>query len=91
MKVLPPVEGERIAAFGFASTQILKEGGQQVEFGVNPITSPGVVTGVFPGVTRQRATFVSEFRGEDALYRWNERWPHFQRSGLALGLDLLRV
>jgi hypothetical protein len=48
MSVLPPAKGEKIAAFGFASTHIVREEGQQVEFGLNPITSPGVVTDVYP-------------------------------------------
>ena len=48
MNILPPVKGETIAAFGFASTHIVREEGLQVEFGLNPITSPGVVTDVYP-------------------------------------------
>jgi hypothetical protein len=48
MSILPPAKGDKIAAFGYASTSTLSEQGQQVKFGLNPITSPGVVTEVYP-------------------------------------------
>jgi hypothetical protein len=48
LNILPPAEGEKIAAFGYASTGVVGENGQQVEFRLNPSTSMGMVTQVFP-------------------------------------------
>jgi len=48
LSILPPVKGEEIAAFGYASTSTLTEEGQQVKFGLNPSTSLGVITEVYP-------------------------------------------
>ena len=48
MNVLPPMKGEKIAAFGYASTSVVAEIGQRVTFQLNPSTSRGAVTEVFP-------------------------------------------
>jgi len=48
LSILPPIKGERIAAFGFASTSITADSGLQVTFGLNPSTAMGAVTEVFP-------------------------------------------
>lgn len=48
LNILPPNKGERIAAFGYASTSVVAETGQQVKFKLNPSISMGTVTEVFP-------------------------------------------
>jgi hypothetical protein len=48
MNILPPTKGEKIAAFGYASTSVVAETGQQVTFQLNPCTSMGAVTEAFP-------------------------------------------
>ncbi len=48
LSILPPAKGEKIAAFGYASTGVVAETGQLVEFRLNPSTSIGTVTQVFP-------------------------------------------
>src|SRR5208282_4378466 len=48
MNILPPTKGEKIAAFGYASTSVVAEIGNQVTFQLNPSTSMGVVTEAFP-------------------------------------------
>ena len=50
LHILPPAKGEKIAAFGYAATSVASETGQRVEFRLNPSTSLGTVTQVFPGV-----------------------------------------
>jgi hypothetical protein len=44
LSILPPVKGENVAAFGYASTSTATEEGQQIKFHLNPSTSVGVVT-----------------------------------------------
>lgn len=48
LNILPPSKGEKIAAFGYASTSVVAEIGQQLKFQLNPSTSMGTVTEVFP-------------------------------------------
>lgn len=48
MNILPPAKGEKITAFGYASTRIVDEIGQKIEFELNPSVSMGTVTEVFP-------------------------------------------
>ena len=48
LRVLPPAKGEKIAAFGYASTSTISEEGLQLKFGLNPSTSEGIVTEVYP-------------------------------------------
>ena len=48
LNILPPAKGEKIAAFGYASTGVVGENGLQVELRLNPSTSLGTVTQVFP-------------------------------------------
>src|ERR1035441_3275971 len=48
LSILPPVKGENVAAFGYASTSTATEEGQQIKFPLNPSTSVGVVTEVYP-------------------------------------------
>jgi hypothetical protein len=86
MNVLPPVEGERIAAFGFASTQILKEGGQQVEFAVNPITSPGIVTGVYPESRDSALLSFPSFEVKTHFIGGMSGGPIFNEAGELCGL-----
>ena len=47
MHILPPAKGEKIAAFGYASTRVVDEIGHKVEFELNPSMSKGIVTEVF--------------------------------------------
>jgi hypothetical protein len=48
MSILPPTKGEKITAFGYASTSVVDENGQQMTFQLNPSISIGTVTEVFP-------------------------------------------
>jgi hypothetical protein len=48
LNILPPAKGEKIMAFGYASTSVAAETGQQVRFQLNPSTSMGTITEVFP-------------------------------------------
>ena len=48
MDILPPPKGEKITAFGYASTLVVDEIGQKVKFELNPSISTGIVTEVFP-------------------------------------------
>jgi len=48
MDILPPPNGEQISAFGYASTRIVDEIGQKIEFALSPSISMGIVTEVFP-------------------------------------------
>lgn len=48
MDILPPAKGEKITAYGYASTRIVNEVGHKVEFELNPSISMGTVTEVFP-------------------------------------------
>lgn len=48
MDILPPTKGQKITAFGYASTRVVDEIGQKVEFELNPSISIGTVTEVFP-------------------------------------------
>jgi S1-C subfamily serine protease len=48
IRILPPAKGEKITAFGYASTSTILEEGLQLKFGLNPSLSEGVVTEVYP-------------------------------------------
>lgn len=48
MNILPPMKGEKITAFGYASTSVVDENGEQATFQLNPSISIGTVTEVFP-------------------------------------------
>lgn len=50
LSILPPAKDEKITAFGYASTSAVTEEGQQVKFCLNPSTSIGIVTEVYPGL-----------------------------------------
>jgi hypothetical protein len=54
LSILPPAKDDKIAAFGYASTSVIAEDGEQIKFGLNPSTSIGVVTEVYPEL-RDRA------------------------------------
>ena len=48
LNILPPMTGEKIQAFGYASTSTVTEEGLQVKFHLNPSSTAGVVTEVYP-------------------------------------------
>ena len=48
LNVLPPTVGERVMAVGYAASKVLDEDGEQMLLSLNPSTSAGVVTHVYP-------------------------------------------
>ena len=86
MNILPPVKGETIAAFGFASTHIVREEGLQVEFGLNPITSPGVVTDVYPESRDSALLSFPSFEVQTHFIGGMSGGPIFNQAGELCGL-----
>ena len=48
LSVLPPVEGEKVTAFGYASSSVVTLMDDQLSLSLNPLTAPGTVTEVYP-------------------------------------------
>jgi hypothetical protein len=67
LRVLPPAKGEKIAAFGYASTITISEEGLQLKFGLNPSTSEGIVTEVYP-ISRDSALLLRQSSLADTRY-----------------------
>jgi hypothetical protein len=48
LSVLPPVQGEKVTAFGYASSSVVAMADDQLNLSLNPLTAPGTVTEVYP-------------------------------------------
>jgi hypothetical protein len=86
MNILPPPKGKRISAFGFASTQIVREEGNRVEFGLNPITSPGVITDVYPESRDSALLSFPSFEVQTHFIGGMSGGPIFNEEGELCGL-----
>jgi hypothetical protein len=86
LRILPPTKGESIAAFGFASTSIAAESGQQVQFNLNPSTAVGVVTDVFPEKRDSCLLSFPSFQVEAHFIGGMSGGPIFNQAGELCGL-----
>lgn len=86
MSILPPVKGEKIAAFGYASTQTVKEEAEQVAFGLNPRTSQGLVTDVFPEARDSASLSFPSFEMQTHFIGGMSGGPIFNQAGALCGL-----
>lgn len=86
LRILPPTKGETIAAFGFASTSIAAESGQQVQFNLNPSTAVGVVTDVFPEKRDSCLLSFPSFQVEAHFIGGMSGGPIFNQAGELCGL-----
>lgn len=48
LSVLPPIQGENVTAFGYASSSVATLTDNQLSLSLNPLTAPGIVTEVYP-------------------------------------------
>jgi hypothetical protein len=86
LSILPPIKGEKIAAFGFASTCVAAESGQQVKFDLNPSTSMGTVTDVFPEKRDSSLLSFPSFQVEAHFIGGMSGGPIFNQAGELCGL-----
>jgi hypothetical protein len=86
LSILPPSKGEKIAAFGYASTSTVIEEGQQVKFGLNPTTSKGVVTEVYPEARDSALLSFPSFELETHFIGGMSGGPIFNEAGELCGL-----
>jgi hypothetical protein len=86
LSILPPAQGERIAAFGYASTGVVNEEGQQVEFRLNPSTSIGTVTQVFPEKRDSSLLSFPSYEVEAHFIGGMSGGPIFNEAGELCGL-----
>jgi hypothetical protein len=86
LSILPPARGEKIAAFGYASTSTITEEGQQVKFGLNPSTSKGVVREVYLEVRDSTLLSFPSIELETHFIGGMSGGPIFNESGELCGL-----
>jgi S1-C subfamily serine protease len=86
MSILPPAKGEKIAAFGYASTSTLTEDGQQVKFGLNPSSSMGVVAEVYPELRDRALLSFPSFEIKTHFIDGMSGGPVFNQAGELCGL-----
>jgi len=86
MDILPPAVGEKIVAFGYASTRIVDEIGQEVEFELNPSTSMGTVTEVFPEKRDTRCLSFPSYAIQGHFIGGMSGGPIFNETGELCGL-----
>jgi hypothetical protein len=86
MNILPPAKGDKIAAFGYASTSTVSEEGLQVKFGLNPSTSFGVVTDVFPESRDSALLSFPSFEVQAHFIGGMSGGPTFNQAGELCGL-----
>jgi hypothetical protein len=48
INVLPPAVGERVAGFGYAASEVISGNDTQLTLGLNPYTTSGIVSAVYP-------------------------------------------
>jgi hypothetical protein len=48
LSVLPPAQGEKVTAFGYAASSVVTLEGNQLSLSLDPLTAPGTVTEVYP-------------------------------------------
>lgn len=86
LNILPPPKGEEIAAFGYASTSVAAEAGQQVKFQLNPSTSTGIVTEVFPEKRDSSLLSFPSYQVEAHFIGGMSGGPIFNQAGELCGL-----
>jgi hypothetical protein len=86
LNILPPMKGEEIAAFGYASTSVAAESGQQVNFQLNPSTSIGIVTDVFPEKRDSSLLSFPSYQVEAHFIDGMSGGPIFNQAGGLCGL-----
>ena len=86
MNILSPVKGEKIAAFGYASTSVLTETAQQVKFQLNPSTSMGTVTEVYPEKRDSSLLSFPSYEVEAHFIGGMSGGPIFNQAGELCGL-----
>jgi len=86
MNILPPTKGEKTTAFGYASTSVLAETGQQVKFQLNPSTSMGTVTQVFPEKRDDSLLSFPSYEVEARYIGGMSGGPIFNEAGELCGL-----
>jgi hypothetical protein len=86
LSILPPTKGEKIAAFGFASTNVEAESGQQVKFDLNPSTATGIVTDVFSEKRDSCLLSFPSFQVEAHFIGGMSGGPIFNEAGELCGL-----
>jgi hypothetical protein len=86
LNILPPIKGEKITAFGYASTSVVAEIGQQVEFQLNPSTSMGTVTEVFPEKRDSTLLSFPSYEVEAHFIGGMSGGPIFNEAGELCGL-----
>jgi hypothetical protein len=86
LNILPPTKGERIAAFGYASTSVVAETGQQVRCQLNPSTSMGTVTEVFPEKRDSSLLSFPSYEVEAHFIGGMSGGPIFNEAGELCGL-----
>ena len=86
LNILPPMKGEKIAAFGYASTRVTAESGQQLKFQLNPSTSMGIVTDVFPEKRDSSLLSFPSYQVEAHFIGGMSGGPIFNQAGELCGL-----
>jgi len=83
---LPPTQGENIAAFGFASTNVATESGQQVKFELNPSAATCIDTDVYPEKPDRCLLSFPSFQVEAQFVGGMSGGPIFKEAGELCGL-----
>ena len=61
LSVLPPAQGEKVMAFGYASSSVITFVDNQPNLSLNPLTAPGTGHGSLSRTSRSRHAVVSVF------------------------------
>jgi hypothetical protein len=86
LSILPPAKDVKIAAFGYASTSTMTEDGKQVKFHLNPSTSIGVVTEVYPELRDRALLSFPSFQMKTHFIGGMSGGPIFNEAGELCGL-----
>jgi Trypsin-like peptidase domain len=86
LNILPPAKGTQLAMFGYADSSVKSENGDKVEFQVQPRTSIGEVTDVYPVARDLSFLSFPSFAMQTYIIGGMSGGPVFNRTGDLCGL-----
>jgi hypothetical protein len=86
LSALPPAQGEKVTAFGYASSSVITLVDNQLNLALNPLTAPGTVTEVYPERRERGMLSFPSFQVEAHFIGGMSGGPIYNSTGELCGL-----